>query len=276
MGGIYSAEDADSLDVEKNVKSEGAFYVWEAKEIEAILSEIETSGDVDLVRLFNEHYYIKDSGNCTMSPRSDPHKEFINKNVPYQFQSVAETAADFSLTPEQADAYLAQCREALHKVRSKRPRPHLDDKVVSAWNGMAISAFALASRALKHEKPQIQRSFPIEGYEAENYMDVAVSVACAVRDHLSRDGNKKLLRSFCKGPSSVEGFADDYAYMIQGLLDLYECTGSLQWLQWADQLQNTMDDLFWDEQGGGYFSASAADPSILIRSLNYKLCRPGI
>eukprot|EP01025_Chloroclados_australasicus_P065487 TRINITY_DN8924_c0_g2_i2.p1 TRINITY_DN8924_c0_g2~~TRINITY_DN8924_c0_g2_i2.p1 ORF type:complete len:842 (-),score=87.45 TRINITY_DN8924_c0_g2_i2:130-2571(-) len=264
-GGLYSAEDADSLDTQQNKKTEGAFYVWEAEQIQQVLSTIDIDIDVDLVRLFNEHYYVKEAGNCTLSKRSAPHNEFVNKNVFYQFQSVEETAADFDLTQEQTERCLAKCREALHSARAKRPRPHLDDKVVTAWNGMAISAFAQASRILKYENPAVLRSFPVEGYRPDEYLQVALSIAHAIKKNLYNEENGMLIRSFCKGPSQVSGFADDYAYMIQGLLDLYECSGELKWLQWAEQLQTKMQELFWDEQGGGYFSSSRGDSTILMR-----------
>ncbi|GIL83535.1 hypothetical protein Vretifemale_12327, partial [Volvox reticuliferus] len=122
--------------------------------------------------------------------------------------------------------------------------------------------------------PQVERLFPSEGRPPGAYLHAAQRVASFVRHHLwdpaAGGGAGRLRRSFCKGPSAVQGFADDYSALISGLLDLYECGGGREWLEWAMQLQAVQDQLFWDSHSGGYFStadpASAdADPSIRIR-----------
>ena len=103
-------------------------------------------------------------------------------------------------------ALLASARKKLFDLRARRPRPHLDDKIVTAWNGLMISAFARASRVL----------------DDPAYLDDARRAADFLRQHLYRPDDGILLRSYREGPASVEGFADDYAFLIQGLLDLYE------------------------------------------------------
>ncbi len=140
-------------------------------------------------------------------------------------------------------------RSTLLELRAKRPRPHLDDKIITAWNGLMISAFARGAQILGDP----------------NYLETATRAAEFVRDNLYDAKTKKLRRSYRGGASNVGGFAEDYAFYIQGLLDLYEASFDVQWLKLAEQLQTTQDRLFWDEKGGGYFSNTGDDPSILLR-----------
>ncbi|CAD7700012.1 unnamed protein product, partial [Ostreobium quekettii] len=257
-GGLYSAEDADSLDPVAGKKGEGTFYIWSFDEIDAILGPAKA-------KIFGSHYYVKREGNCDLSARSDPHKEFVGKNCLIERHSVSETATQFGVGELEVEKLLASCRQALHEARAKRPRPHLDNKVVAAWNGMAISAFALAARVLKSESPPVEPCFPVDGVDPSEYLSVAHKAAEFVRQHLWDDATGLLRRSFCKGPSSVSGFADDYACVVAGLLDLYEASGKLDCLKWATQLQERMNELFWDDKAGGYYSTSGKDPSILLR-----------
>jgi uncharacterized protein YyaL (SSP411 family) len=148
---------------------------------------------------------------------------------------------------EEIQRILTESREILLSRRSQRPRPHLDDKIITAWNGLMISGLARAGAAL-----------PEPGY-----LDTARRAARFIRTNLYREG--KLIRSYRQGPSNVSGFADDYAFLIQGLLDLYEATGEIEWLQWALELQQKQDALFFDSEAGGYFSAHGDDAAILIR-----------
>ena len=183
------------------------------------------------------------------------------RNVPILLQPLADTAAQLGMVESQLRATLAECRSRLHALRSTRPRPSLDNKVVAAWNGMAIGAFAAASRVLAAEQPPCAPEFPVDGCAPGTYLEAAVSAARFVRDRLYDGASGTLLRSYCDGPSPIPAFADDFANLVAGLLDLYECGGGVEWLQWAVQLQGTMDRLFWDETGGGYFSTSGTDPS---------------
>ncbi|KAG2441992.1 hypothetical protein HYH02_009785 [Chlamydomonas schloesseri] len=265
-----AAGEAAEAEVEVEVeveKREGAFYVWEHKEVMAVLGP-------DLGRFFCAVYGIEELGNCDRSERSDPHGEFERKNVPYvavQPEAAAERlglAAEYG-EPAAAERALAAAREGLHAARAARPRPSLDDKIVTAWNGMGIGAFALASRALASEQ-NVQRLFPSEGRPAAAYLAAARATAAFVRDRLWDGAGRRLRRSYRRGPSAVPGFADDYAALIGGLLDLYEAGGGREWLEWALQLQDAQDALFWDAASGGYYStpdpaSPDADPSIRIR-----------
>ncbi|HWB60915.1 MAG TPA: thioredoxin domain-containing protein [Chthoniobacteraceae bacterium] len=237
-GGFYSAEDADSL-VEhgKTEHSEGAFYVWTKKEIDDALG-----ADAEV---FNRVYGVEEQGNAPQG--SDPQGEFEGKNTLIRRMTDSEAARFFKKDEAEIAASLAGSRQKLFELRARRPRPHLDDKIITAWNGLMISAFARAYEIL----------------DDDSYLAAAMTAAHFLRSHLVRDGG--LLRSYRDGSGEVPGVADDYAFLIQGLLDLYEASAQIEWLQWALDLQQRQDALFADAQNGGWFSARGDDPHILIR-----------
>ena len=240
-GGFYSAEDADSLISHGSSEhAEGAFFVWTEEEIKAVLDE-------GAAALFCEHYGVRPSGN--VDPSSDPHGELTGKNVLMEQRSLDGTAAHLGIPPEAVAESLASSRKILLAERSKRPRPHLDDKILCAWNGLMISAFDKAAAIL--QQPE--------------FLESAERAAKFIRCHLSDPSSGELRRSWREERVQETAFAEDYAFMIQGLLDLYEAKLEIQWLQWAVELQAAMDRLFWDEKGGGYFSSSEGDPHLLVR-----------
>ncbi|PSC70426.1 spermatogenesis-associated 20 isoform B [Micractinium conductrix] len=257
-GGIYAAEDADSLDPGSGQKKEGWFYVWSKLDVEELLGP-------DAAAVFCSHYYVKPEGNCDLSPRSDPHGEFAGLNCLIARQTLPETAAAAGKSEAEAEALLAACREKLFAAREKRPRPHRDDKIVAAWNGMSIAAFAQAARVLAGQEDPAGRCFPVEGRPPGEYLAAAEQVAAFVGTHLYDAPSGTLRRAYTNGPSEVAAFADDYAYMVSGLLELYFATGDAAHLHWASELQAKMDELFWDEVGGAYFNNTADDPSIKMR-----------
>ncbi|XP_074268347.1 uncharacterized protein LOC141591786 [Silene latifolia] len=257
-GEIFSAEDADSADADDAArKKEGAFYVWTSKEIDDILGEHAT--------LFKEHYYVKNSGNCDLSEMSDPHNEFKGKNVLIQRSSTEALAKKLGVQVEEYIEILGTCRRKLFDMRLKRPRPHLDDKVIVGWNGLVISSFARASQILKGEPDGLKHYFPVVGTDPEEYIEVAEKATSFIRKHLYDEETRRLQHSFRKGPSKAPGFLDDYAFLISALLDLYECGGRIKWLEWALELQDTQDEVFMDKEGGGYFNTAGEDPSVLLR-----------
>ncbi|KAG8054003.1 hypothetical protein GUJ93_ZPchr0001g29937 [Zizania palustris] len=257
-GEIYSAEDADSAEYEGAPrKREGAFYVWTRKEIEDILGEN--------AELFKNHYYIKSSGNCDLSRMSDPHNEFNGKNVLIERKQTSLMASKCGKPIDEYSQILGDCRQKLFDVRLKRPRPHLDDKVIVSWNGLAISAFARASQILKSGPSGSKFWFPVTGCNPSEYLGVAEKAACFIKEKLYDASSNRLNHSYRNGPAKVPGFLDDYAFLINGLLDLYEYGGKMEWLMWAAQLQAIQDELFLDKQGGGYFNTPGEDPSVLLR-----------
>lgn len=239
-GGIYSAEDADSLaHAEATRKTEGAFYVWSAAEIDELLGKTEGS-------IFRYAYGARRDGNAR--PESDPHGELKGLNTLFRAYSVKKTAEFFKIEDEKAEDILARGRKTLFEARGKRPRPHLDDKVITSWNGLMISAFAKAYRVLGDE----------------SYLNDASAAAQFLFDHLSTNGSD-LRRSWREGASNIPAFAPDYAMLIQGLLDLYEAGFELKWLQWAVALQAEFDTKYGDAEKGGYFSVSSSIPNSVLQ-----------
>jgi uncharacterized protein len=260
-GGFYSAEDADSPVVagiadsghRKNV--EGAFYVWTKQEIDDALGE--DAG------MFSFHYGVEEKGNVPAG--ADPHGEFVGKNILIERHSIAETAkfrspgvppvgpTGLSLVDANDEKAiqrsLAQSRQKLFSIRNKRPRPHLDDKIIAAWNGLMISAFARGAQVL----------------DDASHLETATQAAEFIRANLYDESRQILFRSYREGRGEVEGFADDYAFVIQGLLDLYEASFETRWLKFALELQRQLDALFWDNENGGYFTVTGRDGNILLR-----------
>ncbi|MEY2538229.1 MAG: uncharacterized protein QOG67_1969 [Verrucomicrobiota bacterium] len=260
-GGFFSAEDADSLvppvaavydrrdeagehkkigaDTAPLQKSEGAFYVWTKKEIDSVLG--------NAAETFNFYYGVELHGNVRAG--SDPHGEFRGKNILFQRHTTSETAKHFSKTDAAIEKLLEESRQKLLSIRAKRPRPHLDDKILASWNGLMISAYARAAQIL--DEPR--------------YLEAATRAATFGRAQLFDQKSKMLFRSYREGRGAVEGFADDYAFVIQALLDLYEASFDIQWLKFAAELQEIQDRLFWDEKNGGYFSTTGQDKNVVLR-----------
>jgi uncharacterized protein YyaL (SSP411 family) len=243
-GGFHSAEDADSLLVHgKPEHAEGAFYVWTKAEIEAALG-------TDAL-FFCTHFGVRPDGNVA----HDPQGEFRGKNVLMQQQSLAVTAQKHGLSVPVANEKLLNCLTKLRDVRARRPRPHRDDKVITAWNGLMISALAKGHQILEASARP----------EDSPYLAAATRAAEFIQRELYDTATGKLYRSWREGRSSIAGFAEDYAFLTQGLLDLYEAGFDIRWLQWAEKLQARMGELFWDVGRGGYFNSRADDPTVIVR-----------
>ena len=252
-GGFFSAEDADSLegaapstpthqtrgDSAPLSKSEGAFYVWTKTEVDAALG--------DAAEILDFHYGVQPNGNAPEG--SDLQGEFHGKNILIERHTIAETAKQFKKSEDEVRQLLARSRENLFSIRAKRPRPHLDDKIIAAWNGLMISAYARGAQVLNSSR----------------YLQSAVRAAKFVRSQLWDEKNKTLYRAYRGGRGTVEGFADDYAFVIQGMVDLYEASFDVEWLKFAIELQEAQDRLFFDEKNGGYFSTSGRDKSVVLR-----------
>lgn len=251
-GAFYSAEDADSLPAAPRPdagghggKIEGAFYVWTQAELEAALGAD--------AAFFCAHFGVKPAGNV---PRElDPQGEFTGANILKQSQSLADSAQAWGWEPGVAGEKLVALLEKLRAFRASRPRPHLDDKIITAWNGLMISALARGAvtpaDCLADQKAGL--------------LAAAVKAAEFVRRELYDDVRGVLYRNYRDGRGVNEGFAEDYACLISGLLDLYDATLEARWLAWADRLQTTMDERFWDVEAAGYFNSQADDASIVLR-----------
>lgn len=239
--GFYSAQDADSQISEENPEhAEGAFYVWTQAEIEAALPAADAAA-------FCRQYGVQANGNVPL--QQDPHGELREKNVLHRAESLQATAAATGCSVEETAEHLAAARDTLFQLQAKRPHPPTDDKVLTAWNGLMISAFAQAGKIL--DQPE--------------YLQAAQRAARFIEADLYDAQRGILLRRWREGEVAIEGFADDYAFLIQGLLDLYEADFDPHWLVWADRLQQTQDRLFWATPEGGYYGTTGEDGSLFLR-----------
>jgi uncharacterized protein YyaL (SSP411 family) len=245
-GAFFSAEDADSQPApDKPERVEGAFYVWKKADVDAVLGPGEAE-------LFDAAYGVKTGGNVPAA--SDARGELAGQNVlDATGHAPAELAAAFHFSADDISTRLAHDREALFARRSQRPRPRRDDKTITAWNGLAISAFARAAEVL----------------DDPAYLAAAQRGAAFLQANLYTARTGRLARSYRDGPGASAGFADDYAFLIQGLLDLYEADFDPAHLSWAQSLQATQNGLFWDDKAGGYFdTAPGQDPHVFLRTRN--------
>ncbi|MEX2270971.1 MAG: thioredoxin domain-containing protein [Vicinamibacterales bacterium] len=259
-GAFYSAEDADSIpavapdgamagqphaDVSAEAahatKVEGAFYTWSQAEIAEV-----TGTDFPVVK---RRFGIEPDGNAL----EDPHGELAGQNVLYVAEPIEDIAIRLSLSDGAVSEALARARQALLAVRARRPRPHLDDKVLSAWNGLMIAAFARAARVLPSDP------------RAGSWREAAARAAASIRTLLWNGDRQMLLRRYRDGEAAIDGYCEDYASMVFGLLELFQTTGAAEWLEWALRLRERQHALFADDEAGGWFSTSGQDPELLLR-----------
>ncbi|MEE9561584.1 MAG: DUF255 domain-containing protein [Thermoanaerobaculia bacterium] len=228
-GGFYSATDADNP-TESGEMEEGGYFTWTPAEIAAALTDEEA-------RLAIEVYGVTEAGN------------FEHRNILHRSRSEVEAAEKLGLG---TDAFLRQfdtLRKKLHETRSHREPPLRDDKVLTAWNGMMITALAQGAEALGESR----------------YLEAAVRAADFLWQTSRRPGGR-LWRIHLDGSSSVEAIQEDYAYFLEALLAVADGTGEERWLERAAEVADGMTELFWDEAGGGFFmSAAEHDPNLIAR-----------
>ncbi len=242
-GGFYSAEDADSVDAASDMKKEGAFYLWSAEELRHAL------GNARLAAIFSFIYGVTEEGNVL----HDPHGEFIGKNILMQQASVEDAAGHFGVPMAEITEALDKACTRLYDVRNKKARPFLDDKILTAWNGLMISALAKGFRVL-HYTP---------------YLDAAKKAVAFILEKLYNPETGRLLRRYRDGNAAIVGKAEDYAFFVQALLDLYEASFDTAYLQKAIELMELQNNLFYDNKcdstHGGYFSTAFDDNTVPMR-----------
>jgi len=239
-GAFYSAEDADSVITpdEPDIKGEGAFYIWSEDEIREAVPAPQCDW-------FIYRYGVADGGNVV----NDPHGEFTGKNILYQAMTLEETAQQFGRTAEEVSAGIDEASRILLRAREQRVRPHLDDKVLTSWNGLAISALALAGAVL--DEPR--------------YAAAARTAADFILSRMYSPETGVLLRRYRAGDTAIPGFLDDYALFAQGLLDLYETQFDLRYLEAAVRLTEKQQALFEDSKSGGFFSSAGGETDLVLR-----------
>jgi uncharacterized protein YyaL (SSP411 family) len=244
-GGFYSAEDADSEGVE------GKFYVWTFDEFMEVAG---TDGG-----LAARHFGVTPRGN------------FEGHNILHRAIPIEVAAAEVGISNDEAHLRIETVRERLMDRRHGRIRPGLDDKVIAAWNGLAIRALAEAGAVFGEAR----------------YLEAAAQAARFVLDRM-RTSDGRLLRAWAKGhPSHVTGFLDDYSAMAGGLLALFAATGEVGWFESAKSLLDQLGGRFADEAGGFFtseqsyelpkrpmtFLTTRVHPEILLRPKRCSRCR---
>lgn len=249
-GGFHASEDADSMPTAYDEEhKEGAFYVWTADEFRKAID------DEKAAKICAEYWNVREGGN--VNPRHDPSGELEDKNNLSVVKEPSDLAKQFNVSEDEVLQTIAKARSSLLAYRNEhRPRPHLDDKIVVSWNGLAIGGLARTAAALQYEEPD----------KAAQYLSSAEKAAAFVKRELYNPEDQTLRRVYREGPGDTPAFADDYAFLISGLIDLYEATFDDQYLQWAEELQRTQLRLFFDESQAGFFSTAAGALDILIRS----------
>ena len=234
-GGFYGAEDADSEG------EEGKFYVWTEKEVrEAVSPE-----DADLaVRLFG----VQPAGS---------YPEAVQKrngaNILHLPKPVEQLASESQLTPDELILRLGKIQNRLFKAREKRVHPAKDDKILVDWNGLMIAALARARTVFGNPR----------------FLQAAVKAADFILAQM-KDENGMLYHRYAKGERAIEGFLDDYAFLVWGLLEVYEASFEEPYLQAAKELTNTMTERFWDDKNGGlFFTAKDAESPLPRRKEAY-------
>ncbi|MFH1278583.1 MAG: thioredoxin domain-containing protein [Candidatus Eisenbacteria bacterium] len=224
-GGFFSAEDADSEG------EEGKFYVWRPEEVTAVLGQKRGA-------LFNEIYDVTARGNFEKGA-----------SILHLRNPLDEIAADRGEDPAAFAREMEEAREELRKARSKRVPPLRDDKILTGWNALMISALARAAQTLGDDE----------------YRIAAEKGAAFIREDI-KDGKGRLLRRYRLGEGAIPAYIDDYAFYLQALVDLYEATFDPAYLSEAADLAKTMMDLFWDDTGQGFFFQAEDGEELIVRT----------
>ena len=230
-GGFYSAEDADSED------EEGRFYLWDAEEFRNILDKDES--DI-AIKIFN----IEEAGNWIDESRG----LMPGSNIIHLKKSNKEYANEFNFDESDFLAKLKSIRKKLFDYRKKRIHPQKDDKVLTDWNGLMISAFAKAAQAFNNDR----------------YFSAAVKGYSFIEKYLT-DNNGKLIHRFRDGEAALPAHIDDYAFMINASIDLYETTFEIRYLNKAIELNALLLKEFWDDKNGGFYFTSTKGENLLVR-----------
>lgn len=229
-GGFYSAEDADSEG------EEGKFYLWAADEIQDLLGPEDGA-------LFQTVYSISTDGNFKDETRGIK----TRKNILHRTKTWDELSAELEIPSDQLWWKMENAREILFPAREARIHPGKDDKILTDWNGLVIAALSLAGRV----------------FGREDYLVAAGEAVDFIMTQLHSQG--RLQHRWREGESAIEGNLDDYAYLIWGLLELYQATFQAEYLKAALKLDQALTKHFWDTKEGGYYFTPDYAPQILVR-----------
>ena len=211
---------------------EGKFFVWDKKEIETALGETAASR-------FSDYYNITESGN------------FEGKNIPNVTRSLEDVAVAHNIAVSELAASLNESKRILFELRETRVKPDRDEKILNAWNGLMLASFAEAGVILNRP----------------DYTDAARRNAEFVLANLRRDG--VLLRTWKGGVAKFNGYLEDYAFLIEGLVTLFETTGEFPLFEEARALTDRMIEEFWDDANSGFFFTGKSHENLIVRSKDY-------
>ncbi|MBU0474785.1 MAG: thioredoxin domain-containing protein [Bacteroidetes bacterium] len=231
-GAFYSAEDADSEGIE------GKFYVWSVDEIRSILDEKEA-------QLFITTYNFTQDGNFV----EEASKSETGQNIPHLKNDLSTVAKKIVLDESELKKRLESIRQKLFDAREKRVHPYKDDKILTDWNGLMIAALTKTARVLDNN----------------NFKSAAIKAMEFVLTKM-KDDDSRLLHRYRDGEFSIQATLDDYAFVIWGLLELYETTFDIYYLKTAVELQEVQNKYFWDETNFGYFLTASDAEKLLTRS----------
>lgn len=236
LGGFYSAEDADSVD-ENGKMVEGKFYVWKESELKETLEK-------DEVELIIKLYNIKKGGNFLEQAT----QQRTGENILHLSKPLSEFVPELNLTLEELEKTIEKIRIKLFNMREKRPHPHKDDKILTDWNGLMIAALAKAARVFK----------------IPEYTDAAQKAVTFIFKEMRRSDGR-LLHRYRDGEAANLSNIDDYAFLIWGLLELYETTFDTNYLKKAVELINELMKHFWDDANGGFYFTPDDGEELLFR-----------
>ncbi|HEX5083376.1 MAG TPA: thioredoxin domain-containing protein [Blastocatellia bacterium] len=211
---------------------EGKFFVWTPEEVKGLLGEEDA-------RLFNRYFDVSEAGN------------FEGHSILHVDEDMDVIARLMRVSPERLAEVVGRGRRILFDAREKRIKPYRDEKILTAWNGLMMRGFAEASRA----------------FDRKDYLEIATGNADFLLARLRRDG--RLLRTYKDGESKLNGYLEDYAYLVDGLLSLYEASFDSRWYEEARALAETMISQFWDTESGGFFFTSADHEKLITRTKDF-------
>jgi uncharacterized protein YyaL (SSP411 family) len=230
-GGFYSAEDADSEG------KEGKFYLWSWEEIDRILEN-------DEPELVSRVYNVEKAGNFLEQATGRK----TGANILYLRKPPNEIAADLNISPDELIKRMDAIRAKLFAARQEKARPLKDDKILTDWNGLMIAAFSMAAQVFERSKD----------------LKAAQDAADFILDRLCPQEGK-LRHRYREGKAEIDGFVNDYAFLVWGLLELYEATFNTRYLEQALRLNHYLLSHFWDKKEGGLFFTSASSESLFLR-----------
>jgi len=230
-GAFYSATDADSL-VDNNRREEGYFFTWTAKELDQALGK-QTS------MIVKSYFAVTDAGN------------FEDRNILNTPNDGTVIADKLNISTKKLATIITDAKEKLYKAREKRSHPIRDEKILTAWNGLMISAYARAGLILGEQE----------------YIERAVMAADFIKTHLIEEG--RLFRSYKDDTRKHNAYLDDYAFYTAATLDLYEATHDIEWLNFAIELDKTLSKHYEDGSHGGFFMTSNDHENLLVREKPY-------